>query len=289
MAEDFNKYFSSTSTHAPEIPLDAFTPLDEGMPVLDSLVLCEDEAYKGLLNLNPSKAPGLGGFPTIVLKSSVRELTPSLCGLFNSSLAKDKLATEWKDALVVLVHNKGKNHAQHGFLQGRSTVTQLLAFYHEIGQSLDKSLQSDIVYLDLAKAFNSLSHQRLLLKLSRYGVSGKLLQWFESYLGERGQQCLVHGFTLVALQFHQESLRAVSSVLLPVIQNRITLFADDSKCSNVIESLQDYESFQKEVDSLHGWTDNWHLKFNISKCQVRTVTLMRHLFSLRLKVKQQFT
>ena len=260
-----------------------------------------------------------------MLKSCARELTPSLCGLFNSSLAEGKLPTEWKDALVVLVHKKGKKedvtnyrpisllcvvskvlercifkhfeeslcplfaNARHGFLQGRSTVTQLLAFYHEIGQSLGKSLQSDIVYLDLAKAFDSVSHQRLLLKLSRYGVSGKLLQWFESYLGERGQQCLVHGFTQVALQFHQESLRAVSSVLLPVIQNRITLFADDSKCSNVIESLQDYESFQKEVDSLHGWTDNWHLKFNISKCQVRTVTRMRHLFSLRLKVKQQFT
>ena len=68
-------------------------------------------------------------------------------------------------------------------------------FNHEIGQSLDKGLQSNIVYLYLPKAFDSVSHQRLLLKLSRYGVSGKLLQWFESYLGGRGQQCLVHGFT----------------------------------------------------------------------------------------------
>ena len=55
------------------------------------------------------------------------------------------------------------DNAQHGFLQGRSTVTQLLAFYHEIRQSLDKGLQLDIVYLDLAKAFDSVSHQRLLL------------------------------------------------------------------------------------------------------------------------------
>ena len=94
MAEAFNKYFSSTSTHAPEIPLDAFTPLDEGMPVLDSLVLCEDEVYKVLLNLNPSKAPGPGGLPTIVLKSCARELTPSLCSLFNTSLAEGKLPTE---------------------------------------------------------------------------------------------------------------------------------------------------------------------------------------------------
>ena len=161
MAEAFNKYFSSTFTYAPEIPLDAFTPLDEGDVRPWQLGVCEDEVYKGLLNLNLSKAPGPGGLPTIVLKSCARELTPSLCGLFNSSLAEDKLATEWKDALVVLVHKKGKkedvtnyrpisllcvvskvlercifkhfeeflcplfHNAQHGFFQGRSTVTQI--------------------------------------------------------------------------------------------------------------------------------------------------------------------
>ena len=172
-----------------------------------------------LLNLDPSKAPGPDGLPTIVLQSCARELTPSLCALFNLSLAEGKLPIEWKDALVVPVHKKGKkedvtnykpisllcvvskvlercifkhfkeflyplfDNAQDGFLQGRSTVTQLMAFYHEIGEPLDKGLQSDIVYLDLPKAFDSVSHQRLLLKLSMSGVSGKLLQWFESYLG----------------------------------------------------------------------------------------------------------
>ena len=39
---------------------------------------------------------------------------------------------------------------------------------------------------------------------------------------------------------------------------------DDSKCSDVIESQQDCESLQKDLDSLHGWSDNWHLKFNTS-------------------------
>ena len=145
------------------------------------------------------------------------------------------------------------------------------------------------MYLDLAKAFDSVSHQRLLLKLSRYGVRRKLLQWFESYLGGRGQQCLVHGFTQVVLQFHLESLRVVSSVLRLITQNCIALFAEDSKCSSIIESLQDCESLQKNLDSLHGWTDKWHLKLNTSKCEVRTVTRKRHLFSLRLQVKQQLT
>ena len=93
---------------APEVPLDAFTPPEEGMPVRDSLVLCEEKVYKVMLNWDWSKAPGPDGLPTIVLKACARELTPSLCALFNLSLAVGKLPTEWKDALVVPVHKKGK-------------------------------------------------------------------------------------------------------------------------------------------------------------------------------------
>ena len=180
------------------------------------------------------------------------------------------------------------DNAQHGFLQGRSTVTQLLAFYHEIGQSLYKGLQSDIVYLDLEKAFDSVSHQRLLPKLSQYEVTGKFLQWFESYLGGRVQQCLLHGFT--SSRSPVPSVVPQGSILGPllflvylndlplVIQNRIALFADGSKCSSVIESVQDCESLQKNLDSLHGWSDNWYLKFNTSKCEVLSVTRKRHPF-----------
>ena len=69
-----------------------------------------------------------------------------------------------------------------------------------------------------------------------------------------------------------------------MIENRIALFADDSKCSSVIESLQDCESLQKDLDSLHGWSDNCHLKFNTSKCEVLTVTRKRHPFRYDYKL-----
>ena len=148
------------------------------------------EVYKVLLNLNPSKAPGPGGLPAIVLKSCARELTPFL---LLSSLAEGKLPTEWKDAPVVLVHKKGKkedvtnyrsisllcvvskvlercifkyfeeslcplfHNTQHGFLQGRSTVTQLLAFYHEICQSLDNGLHSKGLCIWISRRLSTVS------------------------------------------------------------------------------------------------------------------------------------
>ena len=61
---------------------------------------------------------------------------------------------------------------QHGFLRGRSTVTQLLQVYHDVTESLAKGKEIDIVYLDFAKTFDKVSHCALLNKLSCFGISG---------------------------------------------------------------------------------------------------------------------
>ncbi len=53
---------------------------------------------------------------------------------------------------------------QFGFLAGRSTLQQLLVFYTEVEQSMDTRLQSDVIFLDFAKAFDSVPHSELLHK-----------------------------------------------------------------------------------------------------------------------------
>jgi len=61
--------------------------------------------------------------------------------------------------------------------------------YHPIAEgdgSLDRHINKggmvDAVYLNFAKAFDTVPHQRLLIKLEGYGVKGKLLEWFKNFL-----------------------------------------------------------------------------------------------------------
>ena len=67
--------------------------------------------------------------------------------------------------------------AQHGFRPGRSCATQLLLAIEEWSSSVERGDPVDVIYLDLAKAFNAVPPKRLLLKLKTFGIGGKILRW----------------------------------------------------------------------------------------------------------------
>ena len=64
------------------------------------------------------------------------------------------------------------NNAQHGFLRGRSCVTQLLGTLHQIGKLLDQTIQTDVLFLVFAKAFDLVDHDILFKKLKGCGTAG---------------------------------------------------------------------------------------------------------------------
>ena len=74
---------------------------------------------------------------------------------------------------------------QHGFMRSRSCSSQLLSVLHSIGEALDKNKQTDVLYLDFAKAFDTVDHATLIEKLKWYGVTGQLLDWFSDYTDRR--------------------------------------------------------------------------------------------------------
>ena len=77
-----------------------------------------------------------------------------------------------------------------GSWREKSTVTQLLTCYNDWAWSRDTCTPTDIVFLDFTKAFDSVPHERLLLKLKGYGIEGNLLQ---NFLTNRQHRVVVRG------------------------------------------------------------------------------------------------
>ena len=82
---------------------------------------------------------------------------------------------------------------QHWFIPRHSCLTQLLETIHQWAATLDKGKSIHAVFLDFAKAFNSVPLQRLLINLDHIGVRGQVLKWIESFLTGRLQRVVVNG------------------------------------------------------------------------------------------------
>ena len=78
---------------------------------------------------------------------------------------------------------------QHGFQSGHSTSMALLDMQDKIADAIDDNKFSLGIFLDLAKAFDTVDHSILLAKLENYGIRGVPLEWFKSYLDQR-RQCV---------------------------------------------------------------------------------------------------
>jgi len=79
------------------------------------------------------------------------------------------------------------------FRKGRSCLTNLLTFLDKISGTTDSGDSADVLFLDFAKAFNKVPHNRLKIKLHNHGVSGTLLKWIMEWLNARQQRVGIHG------------------------------------------------------------------------------------------------
>ena len=87
-----------------------------------------------------------------------------------------------------LYENRLIYDAQYGFVKGRSTELQLLHCTNSRVKAIDNKRFVDTVYIDFAKAFDTVSHAKLLHKLPKYGITGNILKWFASCLNGRKQR-----------------------------------------------------------------------------------------------------
>ena len=82
---------------------------------------------------------------------------------------------------------------QHGFRQKQSTLTNLIDFYEGVTRELDLGNKVDVAYLDFQKAFDKVSHFKLITKLQNIGLGGELLNWIAGWLTGRKQRVMING------------------------------------------------------------------------------------------------
>ena len=166
---------------------------------------------------------------------------------------------------------------QFGFTKNRCTVHQLLLSINHIFSSFGQKAQTDVIYLDFRKAFDSVPHNELLLKLWHFGITGILWLWFKAYLTSRNQLVSVnHCFstTLPVLSGVPQGsilgpllfLICVNDLHLSASSSSLLLFADDTKCFNMVLSPSDSLVLQQDLTSLFNWSNHWRLSFNELKC-----------------------
>ena len=246
-------------------------------------------------------------------------ITRSLCLLFNQSRSSGTIPMEWKLANTVPVFKKGDrqqvenyrpisllpivskvlercilnniqthlyNHVgkqQHGFLTGKSCTINLIETLERIGRLLDRGSQTDVIYLDISKAYDKVNHAQLLSKLHISGFGGKLYEWFQSYLTGRLQRVTVLGATSDALPVTsgvpQGSILGPALFLLyvndlpnMVSESETAMFADDTKFYKEIRSTDDKIALQMGLNNIGSWCIESGLEFNEKKSQHQSIT-----------------
>ena len=81
----------------------------------------------------------------------------------------------------------------HGFTQGRSCLTNLIAFYDGVTGWVDEGRTVHVVHLNFSKAFDTVSHNILIGKLRKCGLDEWTVVWTENWLNNRTQRVVING------------------------------------------------------------------------------------------------
>ena len=171
------------------------------------------------------------------------------------------------------------NKQQHGFLKNHSTCTNLLESLNDWTLSISNHESVVIGYIYFARAFDSISHPKLFIKLQGYGIKGNLLFWIQAFLTDRTQSVRI-GSSLskscpVISGIPQGSV--LGPILFNVFINDITdnfsnvtakLFADDVKLYTNLSSANAVTNFQHHLHLIQSWATTWQIGISYSKCNI---------------------
>ena len=176
------------------------------------------------------------------------------------------------------------NNKQFGFLKGSSTITQLLSSLNDWAKSRNLSRPTDVVFLDLAKAFYSVPREPLLLKLK--SNDGCLHAWLRHFLTGRRQRVILRGTR--SDWSSDTSGTPQGTILGPLlffiyinnitncVSSTVKLYADDTKIyRQIVDLIKDPQLLQMDLSNLMEWARKWQLRFNADKYESMRITHTR--------------
>ena len=283
---------------------------------LKTIVVSVDDVYELLQRINPNKSAGDDGVHPKVLKECAEQLALPLQKIYQLSISTGTVPDSWKTATVTplfkdddrsdaanyrpisITSQVGKvlekiirkeimtymqknnllSDDQHGFSKDRSCLTNLLEALDDITRMVDEGLQVDEIFLDFRKAFDKVSHERLLYKLHHMGIRDDLLAWITSFLKMRKQRVKVNG----SMSSWADVTSGVpqGSVLGPILfvifindfpsllQSSVKLFADDAKLYSDVSHANGHLKLQEDLKTCVDWANQWLMLFHPKKCKV---------------------
>ena len=314
MCNILNNYFCSVFTREEEVTSTSTDSYKGGY--LDNCLIVEDNVRRKIDNLKEGKAPGPDEISPTLLVRTRDIVSKPLTLIFNKSIKEGKIPRDWRTANVTPIFKKGKREdpanyrpvsltsvvckilesivrdgiidhlernkplrvSQHGFMRHRSCLTNLLEFFEEVLKKVDMGVPIDIIYFDFAKAFDKVSHGKLIFKLKKYGVSGNILNWVKSWLDDRYQRVVINGkkssWEKVLSGVPQGSVLGPLLFLIfiddidELVMSKCSKFADDTKLFNQVVNLEDRSIIQSDVDKLDSCGKDWAMSYNVDKYKV---------------------
>ena len=317
VASLFNQYFFDQFSIPSKYDID----IDFSNDPFSDLQFDETKILELLKRTNVNKASGPDGINSKLVKFCAKGLAKPLAILFNQIFRTGSIPNKWKLANVVPVFKKGDKNSvtnyrpisltslpmkileycikdlliekcghlikdnQHGFSIEKSCLTQLLPIIDKFSVAMNSKSRVDTIYFDFAKAFDSVNHDLILLKLkNKFGVDGLLLQFLRDYLCNRYQQVAINGSLSGLLPV--SSGVPQGSILGPLLfilfiddicdeiseGTNLGLYADDTKIWREIFSDNDQIELQNDVNKLFAWSVSNLMTFHPDKCKVMAIT-----------------
>lgn len=272
----------------------------------------ESDILKSISELPDNMVMGPDNIPNRFVKNSIQSIAKPIFAILHESYRSGKVPQIWKQSYIRPIYKNGKKsqienyrgvaiqcvipkmldsiltkhlnrytkniitHHQHGFVNGKSTVTNLIEYTYNIMNDMLTHKQIEAIYLDLCKAFDSVNVKLLMHKLKIMGLSQSIINWITEYFNSR-QQLVRIGSDVTSSPISVTSGvgqgSPISSTLfnlflfdLPFfIENAsISLYADDAKLFMPIICTNDCILLQNELNTV-----NEYFKINCMKLNER--------------------